>query len=266
MTAAPHDDALLDLIGEVQGLLDLQEFRPGLLAALRRAVASDWVSINDLGPEPGAVVALTDPPFGPEAHRVFGRLAHENPLIQRHQRTLDGRAHRFSDVTTREALHALALYREFYGPIGLEHQIAFTLPHEPGRLLGVALSRRDRDFTDAERDFLNRARPFLIQAYRNAVEHTAVLAGATGRPFSRALLVGERRLAEALAARGLSDRETDVLRGVATGLSSQAVASALGITERTVEKHLERIYRKLGVRSRSDASALAWSLASGDPD
>ena len=68
--------------------------------------------------------------------------------------------------------HATALHREFYGPIGLEHQIAFVLEQAPDRVLAVALSRRHRDFTDAERELLDRARPFLIQAYRNAIEHT----------------------------------------------------------------------------------------------
>jgi hypothetical protein len=72
---------------------------------------------------------------------------------------------RLSDVASRDEFRALEIYRELYGPLGLEHQIAFTLPQGPPRLLGVALSRRDRDFSDAERDLLGRARPFLIQGY-----------------------------------------------------------------------------------------------------
>jgi hypothetical protein len=32
-------------------------------------------------------------------------------------------------------------------------------------------TRPDRDFSDAERDLLERARPFLIQIYRNAIDH-----------------------------------------------------------------------------------------------
>ena len=256
-------EALLELIGEVHGLLDLDDFRPRLMQALQHALPSDWVSINDLGPEPDTAVVLIDPPFPPDAHEVFARHAHENPLIRRYQQTLDGRAYRFSDVISRRDLHALSLYREFYGPIGLEHQIAFTLPHEANRLLGVALSRRDDDYSNRERDLLNRARPFLIQSYRNAIELTGLRAGRSPRAFSQTLVVGEGRLADALSARGLTNREADVMRGVATGRSSLAIADELGISERTVNKHLQRIYRKLGVHSRSEAATVAWSLAAG---
>jgi hypothetical protein len=38
------------LIGDVQGLLDLDELADGLLATLQRNFASDFVSINDIGP------------------------------------------------------------------------------------------------------------------------------------------------------------------------------------------------------------------------
>ena len=46
-------DALLQLIGDTHGLLDLDEFRVELLAALGRVVPAGWVSLNDLGPGPG---------------------------------------------------------------------------------------------------------------------------------------------------------------------------------------------------------------------
>ncbi len=56
---------------------------------------------------------------------------------------------------------------------------------------------------------------------------------------------------------GLSDREADVLQELARGGTSAEVAEALGISERTVAKHSERIHRKLGVRSRAQAIATA---------
>jgi hypothetical protein len=62
-----------------------------------------------------------------------------------------------------------------YKPLGAEYQIAFTLPSGAGRILGVALSRRKRNFTAVERDLLNLARPYLIQAYRNALAHTDLM-------------------------------------------------------------------------------------------
>jgi DNA-binding CsgD family transcriptional regulator len=243
---------LLELIGEVQGLLDLDEFRAGLMAAVLRAVPSDWISLNDLGPDPETAVVLVDPELSPEALATFARLSHENPLLGRYQRTLDGRAYRFSDVVTPGELHRLELYREFYAPLGVEHQIAFTLPHEPTRLLALALSRNERDFSDAERDLLNEARPFLIQAYRNAIEHSRVHAEFDRRVAQPTLAV--------LIWRGLTRREAEVLFEIVAGRSNRGVADALRVHERTIEKHLERCYRKLEVHSRAEAAALTWSL------
>ncbi len=70
---------------------------------------------------------------------------------------------------------ALKIYTEVYKPMGIEHQIAFTLPHERDRILGVVLARSKTDFTDAERDLLDAARPYLIQAYRNAIRYSELL-------------------------------------------------------------------------------------------
>ncbi len=253
-------DRLLDLIGEVQGSLQIEEFRATLLEALARAAPADWISLNDIGPDPESTTVLIEPPFPPAAHELFARLAHENPLIARFQRTLDGRAYRFSDVVTPDELHSLALYREFYGPLGLEHQIAFTLPHQPTRLLGVALSRRERDFSDLERDLLNRARPFLIQAYRNAIEHSELVRVLAASRSAPPQLPDPGSLSGALALRGLTPRQAQIVHCIATGHSNLSVARALGISERTVQKHLQRCYRTLGVTTRSEAAAVAWSM------
>jgi NarL family two-component system response regulator YdfI len=55
----------------------------------------------------------------------------------------------------------------------------------------------------------------------------------------------------------LTDREGEVLRAVAEGQTSKAIAVHLGITERTVKAHLTSIYNKLGVDSRAAAIAEA---------
>ncbi len=52
-------------------------------------------------------------------------------------------------------------------------------------------------------------------------------------------------------------READVLIWVAKGKTDWEIAQILSISERTVSKHLEQIYRKLGVNNRTSASALA---------
>ncbi|MGH9210236.1 MAG: LuxR C-terminal-related transcriptional regulator [Acidimicrobiales bacterium] len=68
-------------------------------------------------------------------------------------------------------------------------------------------------------------------------------------------------LAETETARpagGLSARELQVLRLVATGTTNREVAAALVISEKTVARHLSNIFTKLGVSSRAGATAYAY--------
>jgi DNA-binding NarL/FixJ family response regulator len=57
---------------------------------------------------------------------------------------------------------------------------------------------------------------------------------------------------------GLSSREIEVLRLVATGQSNRKIATALVLSEHTVARHLQNIFAKLGVSSRTAASAFAY--------
>ena len=56
---------------------------------------------------------------------------------------------------------------------------------------------------------------------------------------------------------GLTDREVEVLRLGAKGLSRRQIGDRLFITEGTVRSHLEHIYGKIGVSTRSTASLFA---------
>ena len=56
---------------------------------------------------------------------------------------------------------------------------------------------------------------------------------------------------------GLSRREAEVLSWVAQGKSNSAIGIILGMSGRTVQKHLEHVFVKLGVETRSAAAAIA---------
>jgi DNA-binding CsgD family transcriptional regulator len=56
---------------------------------------------------------------------------------------------------------------------------------------------------------------------------------------------------------GLSARETEVLKLVAKGLTNARIASELFVSPRTVDRHLNSIYRKVGVSSRAAATRFA---------
>lgn len=59
--------------------------------------------------------------------------------------------------------------------------------------------------------------------------------------------------------KGLTRREVEVLRLVAAGASNKDVAGALCISQKTVSRHLSNIFTKIGVSSRSAATAFAFS-------
>lgn len=68
-----------------------------------------------------------------------------------------------------------------------------------------------------------------------------------------------------LRAAGLTPREAEVLRLVAFGKTDHAIATALGVSPRTIHKHLQNVYDKLGATSRTQALLTAWSIDRGTP-
>ena len=342
-------ELLLELVGEAYSFEDLSEFRRGVLEILGRMVPCDSAGYNEVAP--AETFAITIPQFDESLTVTFSKLAYENPLISRFQRTGDGRPYRISDMIDLRSFHRLALYREVYSKIGVERQVAFILPSRPSLIVGIVLCREARDFTDREVGLLGLARPHLMQAYRNA-ELASARAGmlvaleqgldtlgrhvvvvdpqgrvefatdgarrllaqpgsglpAPIRPWissrrgpragSEPLLLstsagsvvvrllpnrrsdgrevllleagtGELDLA-ALGGLGLSRRQTEALRWIALGRSPAEAAVEMGIARRTVDKHLQHIYAKLGASGLSQASATAWAAVGvghpgGDP-
>lgn len=122
---------------------------------------------------------------------------------------------------------------------------------------------------------------FRLDAARARLELACVLiatgqsdaADVAGRAFSELESLGAAREADAAAAllRGLgvktrsgrraagllTDREAEVLRLLGEGLTNGDIAKRLYISPKTVEHHVARIYRKLDVRTRSEAAAYA---------
>jgi DNA-binding CsgD family transcriptional regulator len=62
----------------------------------------------------------------------------------------------------------------------------------------------------------------------------------------------------AAKAHGLTARELQVLRLLATGTTNHAIADELFVAEKTVDRHVSNIFTKLGVSSRAAATAYAY--------
>jgi ATP/maltotriose-dependent transcriptional regulator MalT len=107
----------------------------------------------------------------------------------------------------------------------------------------------------------------MAQAYRTLGDHdtAAMELDAARRVFERlgagpaldqVQELSRRRAAPAVA--GLTFREAEVLRLVATGVTNREVADALVISEKTVARHLSNIFVKLDVSTRAAATAYAY--------
>ncbi|HSC91498.1 MAG TPA: response regulator transcription factor [Gaiellaceae bacterium] len=89
----------------------------------------------------------------------------------------------------------------------------------------------------------------IVVALRQLYRPTLHLAGPRAAP--------DRSPAPEQAAATLTRRELEILRYAADGASNAQIARALWVTEQTVKFHLSNVYRKLGVRNRTEASRRA---------
>ncbi len=135
---------------------------------------------------------------------------------------------------------------------GIPHAIQTRMPAESGGHWTLGFERGGRDFSDRDVLMVDTVRPSLI-AYE---AHRALAAKV-------AELQGMRR--GALPDELLSVRENEVLDLVAGGATNAEIAERLWISPATVKKHLENVYAKLDVGSRTAALAeTGRSLAAND--
>ncbi len=101
-------------------------------------------------------------------------------------------------------------------------------------------------------------------------DHTVLIARHLGQgSLSETMLLLRRAPADSTTQRApdvpLTPRETEVLSWIAKGKTNRDIADILGMSPRTVNKHLEHIYEKLGVETRSAATAIAGRLLAAGP-
>ena len=136
--------------------------------------------------------------------------------------------------------------REQLGPFGLEENLSIPYRLEPDSHRAFVLGRGDQDFRDEDYLLARRLQPLLALLERQA----SVLRRTTD-------LAAEMEAAE------LSGRELVVLQLLGEGRTAESMARELGISVRTVQKHLEHVYRKLGVSDRLRAVLVAREAGLG---
>jgi DNA-binding CsgD family transcriptional regulator len=220
-----------------------------VLAQMRRLVACDMVSHNEIDLRQRRARVLNDVPdlSNDELIAAFARLARQNPLVVHSEQTGDGSPVMFSDFLSVRELRAREIYADLYQPLGIEHQLAFSLTNQP-MVVGIALSRSGSDFTERDRAVLELLRPHLTAAYRRA----------DARMRLASPMDDDERLA------GLTPREREVTMLAVAGMTNAEIATALTVSGKTVNAHLERIYRKLGVHRRAQLALLVTAQVASD--
>jgi DNA-binding NarL/FixJ family response regulator len=151
---------------------------------------------------------------------------------------------------------------------GVEVTRALRAADSPVRVLVLSASGEQQDVLDAVKAgaagylLKSAARPEFLDAVRRTAEGDAVFT-----PGLAALVLGEfRRLAATPPAGGaagspevprLSERETEILRMVATGMSYKQIASRLVLSHRTVQNHVQNILGKLHLHNRVELARYA---------
>jgi len=219
--------AALDLLGAMsESALDKASFASLGVEGLPRLVASEFttLSICHLASGKREVFGLPAGALNAEDRAAFDRHFHEHPLVRYHAYLGGPNTQRISDSLPLEQFRRSALYNDYYRRIRIDHAMALPIYVRDGLLVSFVLNRTRRDFTDRERALLDLMRPHLAKVYR------------------RMSTVGR-----------LTAREAEVLRWVAAGKSDAQIGAILRISARTVQKHLQNVYDKLGVENRTAA-------------
>jgi DNA-binding CsgD family transcriptional regulator len=179
----------------------------------------------------------------------FQHFSEFAPAAYRRQ-TGSGEALALSDFVSPAQMERLAIYREYYRPIGLEDDLSINVTMEDV-VICASTMRAKRGFGSDERELMNALRPHFKQAWTNAKAFTRASAKPTGRGWSPDAF--EKCF-------GLTPREAEVLLWLAQGKTNPEIARILGIRPYTVRTHVERIFTKLGVNNRHAATLRVFEI------
>jgi DNA-binding CsgD family transcriptional regulator len=237
--------AALDTLGAIsESAAGDRQFARHAVTGLATLVPADLttLSICDLAAGHRSVVSDVAGAISRRQIEAFDRHFHEHPLVRAHGHNPSATTHRISDLVSPAEFRATPLYNEYYRAIGVEHAMAVPIHVHRHELVSFVLNRSGRDFSDRDRACLESIRPHLGNLFRmtRAIESARA---AWGVPPPQ----------DSLEDVPLTAREREVLQWLSRGKTDKDIAEILAISPRTVHKHLQRIYEKLGVETRTAA-------------
>jgi DNA-binding CsgD family transcriptional regulator len=185
------------------------------------------------------------------------------------------RVHLANARMTQSARAALDVSGRFLVAINREGKVMWATP-QAQKLLVDSLNPAGSDDMVLPASLLQ----WLEQAQARGGSKTPIAASLPDRPELRLHYMGNAGPGEFLlrlakdtsgslpaaftAELGLTTREGEVLSWLSKGKTNRDIAQILGLSPRTVDKHLEQIYAKLGVENRTAAAAIAANAARRD--
>ena len=239
-----------------------EDYAPILAAGVHKILKTDagtglvFLTLGPGGPVTAEIVMAGVPPLPSERNREALRRVDRHPMLSRPNWVGEG-TYRLSDHVLLPSFWETDVWFYFHGHSNGRYGAAAPLISVSNRSVFIAVQRTHHDFDSADMDVLDAVRGPLAAAlaFRHAWDD------ATNRLHrSQSASAQDNRLTR---------REAQVLALVARGWTNHRVGHVLGITERTVRKHLENVNGKLGVQNRAAAAArwensLALSTSSAD--
>jgi DNA-binding CsgD family transcriptional regulator len=189
---------------------------------------------------------------------AIGREWREHPVMAPDLAAAGYGARRLSDFVTSSGWRRGALFNDFYRPLGMVYELSAQLAWGPaGSSCCIALHRTGHDFGPRERALLELLAPHLRAARARVTP---------GRGSGRGNALLGTGCANAVLARRLpiTPREAEVLARLAEGRTNAGIAHDLGISPHTAVRHVDHIYRKLGVQTRAAATRVALTALLDD--
>ncbi|AWT46152.1 MULTISPECIES: helix-turn-helix transcriptional regulator [Streptomyces] len=217
---------------------------PLLMERLTADLPVDLAVLVDLDWDAGTGHALTGKPdwlYEAPLDALINTHMRVHPLLRHYASTADRTPLTLDEIADDRWWKSEA-YRAGRSAIGIDRQLALPLSARTGQVRSVIMSRSGQGFTGRDLEYAGLARSLLD----TVSAHEAVVRGlpALGDP----------------AEFGITAREAAVLALLSEGLTAYAIGRRLRIAERTVVKHKENLYKKLGVHDRVTAVNRARAL------
>ncbi|HEY1683201.1 MAG TPA: helix-turn-helix transcriptional regulator [Tepidisphaeraceae bacterium] len=165
--------AVMHCVEHLYAQTDAAKLPMHMLQTVSRILPSKLAALTEVDPVFGQSSASFFPPDAPKPSDILERFQaniKDHPVVQNIERTRDGRPQAISDYLTAKQFHKTGLYRELFGPMGIEDQLSIGIVGSAGLMVGLSFNRARRGFSERDRQILNLLRPHVLRAYLNCRE------------------------------------------------------------------------------------------------